>query len=254
MEIAIVYIFFAIFGACIGSLINVVISRLPEKGAFFGRSRSYCPTCNKNIRPYDLIPIISYLLLRGKCRDCKARISPRYPLVEAAGAVTAPLSLLVFGPSFTALIVYTAVMILLAVALIDLNTSTIPNPLIIALIPPAIGAIWFLPGVTIISHIIGFFTVALPMLLLTLLIKGAFGGGDIKLMAVCGFLLGWELTLLAFFIALLVGGGAATFLLLTKQRKRGEQMVFGPSLCMGIATALFFGSNLINWYLSLFWF
>ena len=150
--------------------------------------------------------------------------------------------------------VYITVMLLTAVSLIDLETSTIPNPLIIALAPPAIAAIWLIPEVTPLSHIIGLFAIALPMLLLTLLIKGAFGGGDIKLMAVCGFLLGWQQTLLAFFIALLIGGTIAAFLLITKQRKRGQHMVFGPALCIGITTSLFFGSNLINWYLSLFWF
>ncbi|MCL2249378.1 MAG: prepilin peptidase [Oscillospiraceae bacterium] len=254
METAIVYIFFAIFGACIGSFINVVISRLPQKGSFFRSRRSTCPTCGEVIRLYDLVPIISYLILLGKCRHCKARICPRYPLVEAAGSLFAVACLFVFNLTLTALMVYIVTVILLAVSVIDLNTKQIPNPLIIALIPPAIASIWLLPDVTILSHIIGLFSIALPMLLITLIVKGAFGGGDIKLMAVCGFLLGWQFTLLAFFVALLLGGSAASFLLLTKRRNRKQHMVFGPALCVGITTALFFGSHLINWYLSLFWF
>lgn len=254
MQTAITYIFFAIFGACIGSFINVVISRLPEKGAFFRNTRSCCPDCGKTIRIYDLFPIVSYLILLGKCRDCKARISPRYPLVETAGALFAMLCIYIFSLTLMALMVYITIMVLLAVSVIDLGTREIPNPLVIALVPPAIASIWLMPDVTLLSHAIGFLSIALPMLLLSLIIKGAFGGGDIKLMAVCGFLLGWQLTLLAFFIALLTGGSVAAFLLITKRRKRKHHMVFGPALCVGITTSLFWGANLINWYLSLFWF
>ena len=254
METAVIYIFFVILGACIGSFINVVISRLPHKGAFLSSSRSKCPSCNKTIRPYDLFPIISYIILLGKCRDCKTRVSLRYPLVEATGSVFAVMCVFFFGLTLLALMVYIVVMILLAISLIDFDTMEIPNSLNLALILPAASAIWLLPDVTITSHIIGFFSISLPMLLLTLAIKGAFGGGDIKLMAVCGFLLGWELSLLAFFLALLAGGGIAAFLLMSGRRKRGQHMVFGPALCFGIVISLFFGSELIHLYLSLFWF
>ena len=97
------------------------------------------------------------------------------------------------------------------------------------------------------------FSVALPMLLLSLFIPGAFGGGDIKLMAVCGFLLGWQLTLIAFFIALLLGGGIAIYLLLSGKRNRGEHMVFGPALCIGVALSLYFGKEILDYYLGFFY-
>ena len=249
-----VYIFIAIFGACIGSFLNVVISRLPEQGAFLSDKRSHCPQCNQTIRWYDLFPVISWFILRGRCRDCKARISLRYLFVEITAALFAIVCLWRFGLNFQALIVFGVSMILLAVTLIDFDTSEIPDSLCIALIPFAVASIWLLPGITWLSHIIGIVTVALPMLLLSLFIAGAFGGGDIKLMAVCGLLLGWQLTLLAFFIALLLGGIAAIYLIASGRRERGQHMVFGPALCIGIVTALFYGSEIIGLYLGLFMF
>jgi len=253
-EYIVIYIFIALVGACIGSFLNVVISRLPEKGAFMSDSRSKCPECGHTIRAYDLIPIISWLILLGRCRDCKARISPRYPLVEASGVFFVLVSLFKFGLAWQALIVYGVTMILIAVALIDLDTTEIPDSLIIALIPFAIASIWLLPGITWLSHLIGLVTIALPMLLLALVIPGAFGGGDIKLMAVCGLLLGWQLTLLAFFIALVLGGGVAIYLMASGKRKRGEHMVFGPALCAGVIATLFFGKEILVFYTSMFHF
>jgi len=247
-----IYIIIAVFGACIGSFLNVVISRLPEKGSFMSGSRSHCPECGNTIRWYDLFPIFSWFILLGRCRDCKTQISPRYPIVEAAGALFTIACLQVFGLSFLALIIFGVTSILLAIAIIDFNTYEIPDSLIIALCPFAIASIWLMPEVTILSQAIGLVTVSLPMLLLTLAIPGAFGGGDIKLIAVCGFLLGWQLTLLAFFIALLLGGGAAIFLLMSGKRKRGQHMVFGPALCIGVTAAMFYGRVILDWYLQIY--
>jgi len=170
------------------------------------------------------------------------------------GALLAISSVWYFGLDWFALVIYAVTMILLAIAVIDFNTSEIPDSLHIALLPFAITSIWLLPDVSVLSHIIGLFTIALPMLLLSMFISGAFGGGDIKLMAVCGLMLGWQLILLAFFIALLLGGSYAIYLMLSGKRKRGEHMVFGPALCTGVAISLYFGSDIINWYLSQFFF
>jgi len=236
----------------LGSFLNVVITRLPIKGKFFSESRSKCPSCGHTIRWYDLFPVLSWILLLGRCRDCKARISVRYPLVEAAGAALAVVSLWYFGLEPVTLIVYAVTMILLAIALIDYDTSEIPDSLIITLVPFALISLWFLPNVTLLSHAIGLVAIALPMLLLSLAIPGAFGGGDIKLMAVCGLLLGWQFSLIAFFIALLIGGSIAIFFMLSGKRKRGDYMVFGPALCTGVALSLYFGNEILDLYLSLY--
>ena len=248
----IIYVFSTMTGSLFGSFLNVVITRLPVKGKFFSEARSQCPECKHTIRWYDLIPVFSWIFLLGRCRDCKARISVRYPLVEAAGALLAVVSLWHFGLEPAAVLVYAVTMVLLAIALIDFDTTEIPDPLIIALVPFAILSIWFLPNITLLSHAIGLVSIALPMLLLSLAIPGAFGGGDIKLMAVCGFMLGWQLSLVAFFIALLIGGSIAAYLMLSGKRKRGDHMVFGPALCIGIALSVYIGSEILELYQSLY--
>lgn len=139
--------------------------------------------------------------------------------------------------------------ILITISLIDLNTTTIPNWLVIALIPLSLSTIWLQPDIYLWSRILGFFAISLPMLLATLALSGAFGGGDIKLMAVCGFLLGWQNILVAFFIASIIGGGFAMYLMVTGKKKRGEHMVFGPALAVGVFVALLFGAEVLGWYL-----
>jgi leader peptidase (prepilin peptidase)/N-methyltransferase len=273
-ELTIYYVFAAITGICIGSFINVVITRLPEKGKFLGSSRSECPSCGHIIRWYDLVPVLSYILLLGRCRDCKAFISPRYPIVELSGVLFAILSIYRFGfdfqvyinPAddyaityftsfdFATILVFGVSMILLAVTFIDFKTSEIPDSLVIALTPFAVASVWLFPDVSLLSHVIGFLAVALPMFLTTIIVPGAFGGGDIKLMAVCGFLLGWELTVVAFFIAIILGGSTAIYLMASGRRKKGQHMVFGPSLCAGVVAAMYYGNEILNWYLSIFWF
>lgn len=246
-----IYTWLILFGACIGSFINVVVYRLP-KGNFLSEARSYCPACRKQLRWFDLIPVVSWLLLKGRCRYCNARISPRYPLVEAACALLAVLCFARFGLELRTVLSFGVSVILLAVALIDLDTMEIPNQLVLALIPFAACAMLGWRDISFAERAIGFITVSLPMLLLTLAIREAFGGGDIKLMAVCGFLLGWRNTLLAFFVAILTGGGYASFLLLSGKSKRGEHIAFGPYLCFGVAVALFWGAEIIHWYWNLF--
>ena len=173
-------------------------------------------------------------------------------LVEEAGAFLALVCLWRFGLDYPALLFFGVSMILITIALIDYDTSEIPDSLIVALVPFAFGSLWLFHDVTLLSHGIGAFTVALPMLLLSLVVKGAFGGGDIKLMAICGFMLGWQHTLIAFFIALILGGGTAIYLLASGKRKRGQYMVFGPALCAGVFVAMFLGPIIFDFYMRIF--
>jgi leader peptidase (prepilin peptidase)/N-methyltransferase len=251
MGTAYVYFLVCLFGACIGSFLNVVIYRLP-KGTFLSKSRSYCPSCGKTLKARDLVPVFSWIFLRGKCRFCAARISPRYPMVEIGCAGLAALALWRYGFTWNSLIAFGASVLALAVALIDHDTMEIPDALVIALIPFAVGAIWAAPEVALWERAVGFVVVSVPMLVLGILIKGAFGGGDVKLMAVCGFLLGWQALLAAFFLALVTGGGLSVYLILSKKAKRGAQIAFGPHLCLGIGVCLFFGQEILRLYLGLF--
>ncbi|MDR2590109.1 MAG: prepilin peptidase [Oscillospiraceae bacterium] len=255
-EYAIVFIYalVAVFGLCVGSFINVVISRLPIKGAFLSSNRSQCPGCGETLSPIELVPVLSWIMLLGRCKHCKRRISPRYPIVELLGALFATTCLWFFEISHLTPVIYVTLMILLAITIIDFNTSEIPDSLIIALIFPTAAAFFLFTDVTPLSHVIGLFAIALPMLLLTLLIPGAFGGGDIKLIAVCGLMLGWQLILTAFFIAIVFAGSIAIYLMISGRKKRGQHMVFGPALCAGVAISIFYGHQLIDWYLSLFFY
>ncbi len=240
-------------GLVLGSFLNVVIYRVP-RGNFFAEQRSFCPHCHAQLGARDLIPVFSFLFLRGRCRHCKEPISWRYPLVELFCGGLAVLCLWRFGLSWQALFAFFLFLILTAVSLIDFDTMEIPDLFHVVLLPFAVAAIWLWPEVSLGARLIGLVAVSLPMLILTILIADAFGGGDIKLMAVCGFLLGYANTLLAFFIALLVGGVCAVVLLIQKRKQKGaaRMMPFGPSLCAGVAVALLFGKELLGWYLSLF--
>lgn len=245
----ILYVYIFVIGIVVGSFLNVVIYRVPKELSF-AKGRSFCPHCNAQIKGYHNVPVFSYLWLRGKCADCGERIAIRYPLVELLTGIMAILIFAVYGVSFQWLVVFSAGAILICITMIDFDTMTIPNGLIIALMVPALLSFFVFPQVGILSQFVGIFVVSLPMLILVLFIPEAFGGGDIKLMAVAGFMLGWGNTLLATFIGLLLGGTVAVSLIIKKTKDK--HMAFGPYLCIGIMTALLFGDIMIQWYFSLF--
>jgi Type II secretory pathway, prepilin signal peptidase PulO and related peptidases len=245
----ILYLYIFVIGIVIGSFLNVVIYRVPLEISV-AKGRSFCPHCHAQIKGYHNIPVFSYFWLRGKCADCGQPIAIRYPLVELFAGLMAVLIFAVYGFSFQWLVVFTAGAILICITMIDFDTMTIPNGLILALMAPALLSFFVFPQVGILSRVIGIFVVSLPMLILVLFIPDAFGGGDIKLMAVAGFMLGWGNTLLATFIGLLLGGAVAVRLLVKKTTEK--HMAFGPYLCIGIMTALLFGDIIIQWYFNLF--
>ncbi len=247
----VLYFFVFVTGAAVVSFLNVVAYRLPRQLSFV-KGRSFCPDCRRQLSPWDMLPILSWLLLRGRCRYCGARVSPRYPLVEALTGLLAMAAFAVYGPSWTALAVFALIAGLTALAFIDLDTMEIPNGLLIYLCLPSLALVFLLPGFSLLSHLIGFFAVSLPLFLIALLVSGAFGGGDIKLMAVCGGALGWQLILLAFFAALLIGGVQSVYILLTRKNGLKQQFAFGPALAAGVILSVLIGTDVIKWYVNLF--
>ena len=147
--------------------------------------------------------------------------------------------------------VFSLLTLLLIIAQIDQQTMEIPNGLVIACIVPAAIAVFAFPDVTLTERLIGFFSVSLPLFAITLAVPGAFGGGDIKLMAVIGFFLGWKMSLTAFMLAVFSGGIYGIGLLLSKKKGAKEHFAFGPFLCAGTALTLFVGEWLLSWYLSI---
>ncbi len=246
----IIYTIIFLLGITVGSFLNVIIFRVP-KGEFLKSNRSYCPSCGELIAYYDLIPVLSFLILGGKCRYCKERISYRYPLVELATGLVALLCQVQFGMNLKALCVFTVGAIFICITLIDIEHMEIPDSLVLALIVPAVACVFLFPQ-SLTSRIIGMYIISVPMLLIALLIPNAFGGGDIKLIAVCGFLLGMSNVLLATFVALMTAGFQASWLLLTRKSKTETHICFGPYICLGVYVSLFWGESLINWYLGFF--
>ena len=246
----VLYCILFLFGSCIGSFLNVVIFRVPLEISV-AKGRSFCPGCQKTLRPLDMIPVFSYLFLRGRCHTCKMNISRRYPIVETLMGLAALFIYIRGGFTVTAGIWFVASSVLLAVAFIDFDTMIIPNGLVLALLLPAVAAAFCIDRPTLLSRVIGFLAVSLPMFLLTIAIPDSFGGGDVKLMAVCGFLLGWQNTLLAGFIALLLGGGYGVILLIRSRDNRKSHFAFGPYLCVGVFISMLYGDSIVNWYLQI---
>ena len=244
-----VYLF--LVGSCVASFINVVIDRVPQ-GKSIVSDRSHCDACQHPIKAYDLIPVISYILLRGKCRYCKQKIGLRSFLIECLGGLMMLFCFYRFGVSWMTPLSFLVFMILLAITMIDFDTMTIPNGLVISLSALAVLHYFICPELDLLTRVIGMVSVSGIMLAMTLMIPDSFGGGDIKLMAASGFLLGWANNLLAAFIGILIAGVYATYLLMTKKNSRKDHIAFGPYLSIGIYLALLYGNDVIRLYLSLF--
>ncbi|HCE33891.1 MAG TPA: prepilin peptidase [Clostridiales bacterium] len=241
----------AAFGLVVGSFLNVVIYRLPVKGKFFEKSRSYCPKCGAELKWYHNIPVFSYVFLRGRCAFCKEKISPRYPLVELLNAGLWVANYFVFGLSWNLLIWDVAVSALVAMAFVDIDTKEILYTFMIVIalcgaasffVPQEVPVVWW-------ERLLGMAVVSVPMLILAL-ITGGMGGGDVKLYAAIGLLLGWKLTLVSALIAIVLGGIGAVLLIALKKAKKGSEMPFGPYIALGVILAGYFGNDLLAWYLS----
>lgn len=269
------FLFVFLFGLCIGSFLNVVAWRLPNKISFV-KGRSFCPNCQHRLAAKDLVPLFSYVALGGKCRYCKAKISKRYPLVELLCGCLFVWCTWELGFTYAAFVACVTAAILLTLSLVDYDTQTIPDSLIVALLVPCALSL-FAEGPGLMSRIIGFFCVSVPLFLLAYFISGSIGFGDIELMAVCGFLLGWKNILLALFIGVILGGvfGLPVYIKLMRKKKSAEQLKIdeetlteeereqrkeeqhphiplGPALSAGIFLSLLYGERLIHWYLSFF--
>jgi len=236
-----------IFGTILGSFFNVVIWRTPRHESIVVGS-SHCPSCNTPIKPYDLIPILSYIFLLGKCRACGTKISVRYPLIEALTGLLFTLVVARFGLTVTTLInlIFTSVLIL--ITMIDIDTMEISDLWIFTILGLAVANLFVTPY-PIMDHILGGLIISIPFLIIAWLTQGL-GGGDIKLMMAAGLLLAYPSTLVSFFIASITGGLYAAYLLIFKHSNRKMAIPFGPFLCLGLYISLLYGPELIYWYIS----
>lgn len=247
----------AVLGALIGSFLNVIIYRMP-RDISFATGRSGCPHCDALIRWWQNIPVLSYVILRGKCHSCAGRISLRYPVVELMTAFTFGGWMYKFGPTLEAAGYIFLTSMLICVLFIDWDFQIIPDKLTLPSL--AVGLLWaaFTP-LGIVGSLIGALVGGGGLLLVAMLgdwlfKKESMGGGDIKLAAVLGAFLGWHLVLLVFFMSALIGSVVSVGWLLISSKMRETRMIpFGPFLAIAAIVAALWGTDLVHWYIETFW-
>ena len=249
MHLALVFI----LGIIIGSFLNVCIYRIPRKESI-AYPASHCIYCNSYLKWYDLVPMLSYLSLKGKCRYCGGSISPRYPFVELLTGIIYLLTFYHYGLSLNFIFYSFLLSILIAISFIDYDEQIIPDGLLLIL----------LSGATI-YKLLNYFLLKLPLklwdnifgfligftlfFLIALISKGSMGGGDIKLIALLGLILGLKKTLLNILLSFIIGAIVSIVLLLTKRKGRKDAIPFGPFINIGFLITLFWGDLIINWYI-----
>ena len=243
-------IFIFLFGAAVGSFSNVCIYRLPKKLSIISPS-SQCPSCSKGISPFDNIPIISFLMLRGRCRYCQSPISWRYPIIETITGLIFLSLYLNFRISPQFFIYALLCTSLIIIAFIDLEHKIIPD--VITFPGIIIGLIISLtiPHITLINSIKGLLIGGGLFYAIAILSRGGMGGGDIKLIAMVGSFLGWKNVLLTIFLGSFFGSIAGIALIILKKKNRKDMVPFGPFLSLGAIISIFFGRDLIYLWLTI---
>lgn len=246
----------ALFGLAAGSFLNVVICRLP-RGESVVRPRSRCPGCGSTLKWHENIPVLSYLLLGGRCRSCRCGISPRYPIVEILGGALAVVSVMEFGAGMEAVFAYAFLMALLAVTVIDWDHRIIPDSISLSFILIGIAWSFLSPSVTPAGSIAGAAAGGGGLWLIGEIYRRVrhdegMGGGDVKLMAMIGAFLGVRMVLPVVLIASLFGSIYGIYLM----RRGGDgrtAVAFGSFLAPAAAICLLFGADILRWYTVGFW-
>ncbi|HKL82614.1 MAG TPA: prepilin peptidase [Desulfobacter sp.] len=246
-----------VFGACIGSFLNVVICRMPE-GQSIVSPPSHCPACKHVIPFYFNLPIISFLLLRGKCGFCKAPISIRYPLVELITGLLALGLFLKFGLTPAAFFYFIFGAVLIAISFIDLDHQIIPDKLSLPGIIIFSTSCLFVPQMRFLSVVVGILTGGGILYLVALFYyyirkHQGMGGGDIKLLAMIGAATGVKGVFFTLFTGSIFGtlGGMAAMVPAGKSQIRQAKIPFGPFLSLGAILYIFWGEPIIHWYINL---
>ncbi len=242
---------FFIFGLVIGSFLNVCIYRLPRSESVVFPP-SHCPQCSNNLKAIDLIPLISFVVLKGKCRSCQDSIPLRYPLVELLSGSLALLFYYYYWPQYLLLLSGLLFSYLLLVATFtDLEHRIIPDEIVVVGIVTGLLFSFFLPHITFFQSLLGLIVGGGSLLLVAIISRGGMGGGDIKLMAMMGSFLGWQAALGTIFLASLMGSIGGLSIVIIQKRKKGlkSAIPFGPYLSLAGIIVFFYGDLLWHWYL-----
>lgn len=240
---------FGLLGLAVGSFLNVVIDRGP-KGQSLLKPGSSCPTCKRALQVWEMVPVVSYLALRGRCRTCGAGIPVRVPLVEAGTGV---LFVLLWSwsdttPALALACGFGAALIMLSV--IDIEHHRIPNVIVYPAFALGLGATILFPTERWYSHLAGAAVAFLVLLAIAAALRGSMGMGDVKLAAFIGLVVGFPDVFVALFAAFILGGTAAGALLAAGRVSRKDPLPFGPFLSLGGMTALLVGEAMISWWLA----
>lgn len=243
------------FGLAIGSFLNALVHRL-ENGESVLHGRSYCPQCKHLLAWYDLIPLLSFMLLKGRCRHCKEKISFQYPLVELATGIVFLAVFNVVGLSLLSYL-WAVASAFIVIFVYDIKHYLIPDKILysaigLVLLYTIVGS-WELGVENLISALVAGLAASAFFLAIYLLSKGkAMGFGDVKLTFLLGLFLGWPSILVALFFAFCIGAAVGLLLITLKKKGLKSEVPFAPFLIMGTAIAFFFGSQVTSWYVGLF--
>lgn len=251
----IVYGIVLVLGINIGSFLNVCVLRIPLKQTIV-TERSHCMKCGYQLKWYDLVPLVSWILLKGRCRKCGKPISKQYPIIEAVNGIAWAMIFVIRGFEYSLIYDLTTLCFcalfsaLLVLSVIDFRTYEIPLGCNIFIL--AVGLIHLCVDYSNwLQYVIGLTAVSLFLYIIYVVSKGrGIGGGDIKLMATCGLLLGWKLIILGFIIGCILG--SIIHILRMKITKENNVLAMGPYLSMGVMIAALWGEEILKWYLKMY--
>ncbi len=248
------YVVSIIFGALIGSFLNVCISRLPKEESIVWPG-SHCPHCGTPIKFYDNIPLLSFILLKGKCRHCHHPISLQYPLVEGTMALASLILFMKFGPSLSFVFYFAFLASLIVITVIDLYHQIIPDVISLPGIGVGLGASLLIPEITFFDSLAGALLGGGSLFLVATVYRWLFkregmGGGDVKLLAMIGAFLGWKAVILTILSGSLIGSIIGIAIMIMKGKDFKYAIPFGPFLSIGAVISLFCQNEIIFWYLQ----
>lgn len=238
---------YALLGLVVSSFLNVCIDRLPE-GESIVSPPSHCPFCGRRLAPLDLIPVLSYILLRGRCRYCGAPIPRRVLVVEAATGLLFALLWYRYGPSLQLLLATLYTCFFIVIFVIDLEHHLVLNRVIYPAIVVALLSIPFTPDHGVVELLVGGALGFGLLFLITLAYPAGMGMGDVKLATFIGLVVGFPSILVSLFLSFIAGGLVGGILLLTGLRGRKDPIPFAPFLVAGGMVAMLYGKEIIDWY------
>ncbi|MED4268824.1 A24 family peptidase [Geobacillus stearothermophilus] len=240
-----------LYSLLLASFFNVVGLRVPV-GESIIRPRSHCPACGRTLSAMELIPVVSYVAQKGRCKGCGGRISPLYPLMELTTAALLTAAPMWIGWGGRLIVAWTLISLLAIIVVSDLRYMLIPDRVLLVFAGLFLMERLVIPFLPWVDMLLGAAVGFSLLWLIAVLSNGGMGGGDVKLFAVLGMVLGWKMVLLAFFLATLYGTIIGLIGMALGRVRRGKPMPFAPAIALGSLTALFFGDQLVDAYMDLF--